>query len=276
MSTRVRVAILTGSALRHDFMRKAIALDSEVEVVLTFCEGLERTIRDVIDPAAADAETQYSHLDARDRSEQDFFKAFVALTPDHSKPVRIPKGTLNNPERLERLRAAKPDVVIGYGCSLVKPPMLAAFENRFVNLHLGLSPYYRGAGTNFWPLVNGEPEYVGATFMIMDAGIDTGPILHQIRARVFPGDGPHEIGNRLIADSAVVFRDVIRQFAGLGDAPALPPAAKELFYKRTDFSPDSVRRLYRAFEEGMIDTYLADQARRDAAAPIAKNPKIGA
>ena len=39
---------------------------------------------------------------------------------------------------------------------------------------------------------------VGATFMYIDAGIDTGEIIHQIRADIVIGDSPHSIGNRLI------------------------------------------------------------------------------
>ena len=40
--------------------------------------------------------------------------------------------------------------------------------NKILNLHLGISPYYKGSGTNYFPLVNNEPQYVGATFMFLD------------------------------------------------------------------------------------------------------------
>src|SRR5690606_10372264 len=103
--------------------------------------------------------------------------------------------------------------------SLIREPLLSAFQGRFLNVHLGLSPYYRGSGTNFWPLVNGEPEFVGATFMHIDAGVDTGEVIHQIRARIFPGDTPHQIGNRLIADMARVYAALIRDFDRLERMP---------------------------------------------------------
>jgi len=48
---------------------------------------------------------------------------------------------------------------------------------------LGLSPYYLGSGTNYWPLVNEKPEFVVATFMHIDTDIDTEEIIHQIRAK---------------------------------------------------------------------------------------------
>ena len=79
------------------------------------------------------------------------------------------------------MAAARPDVVLVFGTGILREPLLSAFDGRIINIHLGLSPYYRGAGTNFWPLVNREPEYVGATIHYLDAGIDTGPIISHAR-----------------------------------------------------------------------------------------------
>lgn len=271
-----RVVILTGSELRHDFMRMAIALDPGIQVVRSYCEGLERNIRHVIDPNEDGAELQQAHLAARERSEQDFFGAFAALAPDLSQPFHLPKGEINDPRHAEDIAALAPDLVLAYGCSLIREPLLSAFKGRFLNLHLGLSPYYRGAGTNFWPLVNGEPEYVGGTFMHIDAGVDTGAIIHQIRARIFPGDSPHSLGNRLIVDSARTYAAIITAFDRL--LPVAEPALHrpEKVYKRKDFSVESVRRLYANFDNGMIAAYLAGQARRGEIAAIAVNPVLGA
>ena len=163
-----------------------------------------------------------------------------------------------------------PDLIIAYGCSIIKGPLLNVFEGRFLNLHLGLSPYYRGAGTNFWPLVNGEPEYVGATFMYIDDGIDTGAIVHQIRARMFLGDTPHQIGNRLIADCAVQYCGIIRNVDRL--RPVAPSACDGKLYKRSDFSVQSVLGLYNAFDNGMIESYLQNREARDVVVPICCNP----
>ncbi|MGI9413035.1 MAG: formyltransferase family protein, partial [Hyphomicrobiales bacterium] len=146
--------------------------------------------------------------------------------------------------------------------------------HRFLNVHLGLSPYYRGSGTNFFPLVDGAPAYVGATFMYLDAGIDTGEIIHQIRARVFPGDTPHQIGNRLIGDVAVVYAELIRRFDAL--EPVLPPAEPETarLCKRKDFTEAATVRLYEQFDGGMIARYLAETETRHARVPIARNPVL--
>jgi methionyl-tRNA formyltransferase len=160
--------------------------------------------------------------------------------------------------------ALRPDVVLVFGTGILRDPFLSAFEGRIINIHLGLSPYYRGAGTNFWPLVNREPEYVGATIHYIDAGIDTGPILAHARPVIARGDGPHDVGNKtIVAAAQALLRAAAAHHAGA--ARAVPQWDGGRLYQRKDFSADAVRTLYRNFETRMIDDYLAARAGRDAA-----------
>jgi phosphoribosylglycinamide formyltransferase-1 len=271
----VNVVFLTGSELRHSFVRKAIAISDGVSVTASYCVGAEKSIRRIVEADAPAADSlRMRHLAARDRSEQDFFGAFVALAPDRSAPRFIAKGEINEPKHAEEISALHPDLLACYGSSLIRAPLLSRFEGRFVNIHLGLSPYYRGSGTNFWPLVRGEPEFVGATFMHIDAGIDTGKIIHQIRARLFPGDTAHQIGNRLIADMALVYADIIRKFSILPDMPQLEEPADVRVYRQKDFTEESSRMLAQRFEDGLVDRYLADAERRALRVPIVENPAV--
>lgn len=270
-----RVVLLTGSDLRHSFVRKAIALSEGVSVIRSYCEGTEKSVRRLVDAEDAGADTARSrHLAARDQSERDFFAAFVALAPDRSAPMLIAKGDINAPGHADDVAELRPDMLACYGGSLIRAPLLTRFEGRFLNVHLGLSPYYRGAGTNFWPLVRGEPEFVGATFMHIDAGIDTGKVIHQIRARVLPGDSPHQIGNRLIVDMALVYADIISKFSILPDMAQLPKPADVSVYRQKDFTEASAQEVVRQFAEGLVDRYLREIEQRALRAPIVENPAV--
>jgi phosphoribosylglycinamide formyltransferase 1 len=271
----VNVVFLTGSELRHSFVRKAIALSHGVSVTRSYCEGTEKSIRHIVEADAPEPDSlRMRHLASRDRSEQDFFGAFVALAPDRSTPTFIAKGEINEPRHAEDISALRPDLLACYGSSLIRTPLLSRFEGRFLNIHLGLSPYYRGSGTNFWPLVQGEPEFVGATFMHIDAGIDTGKIIHQIRARIFPGDTAHQIGNRLIADMALVYADIIRKFPALPDMPQLEEPPNVRVYRQKDFTEESSRMLMQRFDGGLVERYLAEAEQRKLRAPIIENPIV--
>ena len=75
------------------------------------------------------------------------------------------------------------DTVIVFGSGLIRDPLLAAcIECRAVNLHAGISPFYRGNSCNFWAAYDGHPEYVGMTIHRLSAGVDAGDILEVVTA----------------------------------------------------------------------------------------------
>jgi folate-dependent phosphoribosylglycinamide formyltransferase PurN len=269
------VVILTGCELRHRFVRKAMALDPGINVLRSYCEGTTGTIVDLVSGLPPDGSAlQRAHLEARLHSEDDFFGAFDSLVEDRSNPTAIERGSINSESCVQEILELKPDLLAAYGCSIIRKPLLRGFSGRFLNVHLGISPYYRGSGTNFWPLVNGEPEFVGATFMHMDSGVDTGKIIHQIRAKIFPGDTPHQIGNRLISNIPRIYSAIIRNFDRL-QAMAQPVVPNcERVYRQRDFTEDAVRRLYERFDAGMIQKYLERRLEREAAVPLVINPVI--
>lgn len=269
-----RIIILTGSELRHEFFRRYIALSEGIQVINAYCEGLENTLRTLVDIDGSANDMRSKHLSAREQAEKDFFGLFVETTSDQSNPVHLPKGKINTSKYTQEIIYSKPDLLVAYGCSIIRDPLLSAFRGRFLNVHLGLSPYYRGSGTNYWPLVNGEPEYVGATFMHIDAGIDTGEIIHQVRANYCWGDSPSQIGNRLIVEMSRVYRSVIVNFDNLATISPLPRPANGKEYKKKDYTEESVKILYRNFESGIIERYLNEEVERCAKVPIIDNPML--
>jgi phosphoribosylglycinamide formyltransferase 1 len=268
-----KIIVLTGSELRHTFFRKWIALSDGISVLQSYCEGTEKSIGAIVE-AQENNDLRMRHLRAREQSEEDFFRLYVDATPDRSNPIFLPKGEINSPANTQQIIDAAPDLLIAYGCSIIREPLLAAFPHRLVNIHLGLSPYYRGSGTNYWPLVNSEPEYVGATFMYMDAGVDTGEIIHQVRASVAPGDTPSQIGNRLIVDMAKVCAQLITRFDQIAPMPQPPTNASDRYYRKKDYTEESVAKVYENFANGMVEKYIAEQSARHARSPLVLNPAL--
>ncbi len=273
-ATVTRVVILTSDELRHRFVRMAVALHGALEVLCTYCEAPADGLASTLARRSDVEEIERSHLRARSLAERDFFGAFCALAPDRSRPLQVSRGAINDDEVVGRIIELAPDVVATFGCSIVTDPLIAAFPDRIVNLHLGLSPYYRGSGTNLWPLVNGEPELVGATFMHLDAGIDTGEIIHQMRARIAPGDDAHRIGNRLISDAAVVFGHLLARHDRL--VPVAQPTAQRSprYYRRADLDATALGRLHANLSSGMVDAYLDHQMDRDLSTPIVSQARL--
>jgi methionyl-tRNA formyltransferase len=273
LPTTRKIIVLTGAELRHTFFRKWVAASADVTVSQTYCEGAEKSIGAIVE-AEAENRLRISHLRAREQSEEDFFRLFVDYAADRSNPVFLPKGEINSEENTRQIIEAKPDLIVAYGCSIIREPLLSVFPHKIVNIHLGLSPYYRGSGTNYWPLVNGEPEYVGATFMYMDAGVDTGEIIHQLRARVAHGDTASQIGNRLIVDMTKTCVDLIMKFDELKHMQQPKVNGTERYYRKKDYTEESVAKLYSNITGGMVETYLAESDRRNGRVPLVLNPAL--
>jgi folate-dependent phosphoribosylglycinamide formyltransferase PurN len=269
----INVVIITGDELRHEFVRKTIADDPEINVLATFCEGTEFSLSNRVNANRESSELQHYHVIAREQAERDFFLGTVNNIRDNSHPIKIKKGDINTSPVFEKIDSLAPDLLICYGSSIVKGELLTLFSGRFINVHLGLSPHYRGSGTNVWPLINNEPEYVGATFMHIDEGIDTGKVIHQIRARVFLGDSPHAIGNRLIRDMCTSYRSIIKNFRELQPVEQISVETGKL-YLRKDFTNEACEKMYHNFSEGMIEKYLKDINQRKMDSPLMSNALI--
>lgn len=269
---QTRVVLLTGCELRHDFIRISLALNPRIQVQRTFCEK-KTTLRSL----NTGDRIALTHAKEREQSEDDFFRAFVELAPDHSNSVSIPGGSINDANYRDEILSLNPDILVCYGTSIIREPLLSDFEGRFLNIHLGLSPYYRGAGTNFWPIVRNEPEFVGVTFMQIDAGVDSGPVIHQMRATMFPNDSIHSVGNRLIRDIALVLPVIVDRFPLFRRIPQDTIDLKgnnEKVFRSRDFSGASVVEALEEISRGSIRQYLENKDERDGNAPIVEQWEI--
>jgi methionyl-tRNA formyltransferase len=93
--------------------------------------------------------------------------------------ISQPDKIRNNDEFRARLEAIRPDaiVVVAYG-RIIPPWMLTLPRLGCINLHASLLPRYRGAAPIQWAIAMGE-NVTGNTTMLLEEGLDTGPILLQ-------------------------------------------------------------------------------------------------
>jgi folate-dependent phosphoribosylglycinamide formyltransferase PurN len=94
-------------------------------------------------------------------------------------------SSANAAETVQHLRALAPKVVVLNGTRILSPEVLASVQAVFLNMHVGITPLYRGVHGGYWALVNGQHEYCGVTVHMVNEGIDTGGIVAQ--ARISPG-----------------------------------------------------------------------------------------
>ena len=121
------------------------------------------------------------------------------LQPESMKDVTV----------FDALDQWKPDacVVVAFGQIL---PLQLLQIPRFgcVNLHGSLLPKYRGSAPVQWAICNGEAE-TGVTSMLMDQGMDTGPILLKRSLEIGPKERAYELADRLAKLGAALILETL-------------------------------------------------------------------
>lgn len=110
------------------------------------------------------------------------------------------------PEGIAMLASLNLDYVIGIHFPYIVPEtVLSVPRIGVINLHPAYLPYNRGWHTPTWALLEGTP--VGATLHFMDAGLDTGDIIHQKQLKPSPGETANSLYVRLKQLEFEVFQE---------------------------------------------------------------------
>jgi len=255
----MRVGVLTSAETRHRYFVNALRDHFDVAAVGYEQTGYSHAEISTADLTPEEVRIVADHFAERSRQEELFFGANSGFVTDGESCIvrRLSPGTLNSDETLAFLEGVGIDTVAVFGTNMIKPPLLGRWPGRMINMHLGLSPYYRGTATNFYPLLNEEPEYVGATIHLLNEGIDSGPILRHARPEIVADDTPHTIGCKAILAGIEALILVLKDLEN-GPVKSVPqwrvPDAR--LYLRRDYHPRQVVELYRKISAGLIRRYV--------------------
>ncbi|MFM7348935.1 MAG: methionyl-tRNA formyltransferase [Erythrobacter sp.] len=134
-------------------------------------------------------------------------------------PVRSPVS-LRNAEAQAEFAALGADVAVVAAYGLILPqPVLDAPRHGCLNIHASLLPRWRGAAPIHRAVMAGDTE-TGVTIMQMEAGLDTGPMLHKVRTSVWDKT-TGELTAELATAGAQAMLDV------LADLSAFPPERQD-------------------------------------------------
>ncbi len=104
---------------------------------------------------------------------------------------------VNAPEFLELLRGVSPDIIIvaAYG-QILRRDLLSIPPKGVINVHASLLPRFRGPDPIRSALLQGEKE-TGVTIMLIDEGVDTGPVLAQKKVEIEREDNYQSLTEKL-------------------------------------------------------------------------------
>ncbi|MDD1529848.1 hypothetical protein C7U92_07050 [Bradyrhizobium sp. WBOS7] len=257
----MRIALLTSTSRRHAYLARRLQERHDLAVIVREQKGLDDAYA-----GREDADLIADHFRRLAGAEDAFF-------PDHawcgvrSETITVDRGGLNTDAVFTELRRAQPEAIAVFGCGLIKAPVLGMLPaNRLLNIHQGLSPYYRGSGTNFWPFHDQRPELVGVTLHTIDAGTDTGGIIAHGRPSIDPTDGLHTLGLKSVVVSAELMLDALDALAGGEELTPIPQWAGGTLYRRRDFNGEAIKRVRALEAAGFIAEWLHRRERHETAA----------
>lgn len=125
--------------------------------------------------------------------------------------IRIRRKNFNTRETAMEIQKYKPEIILTSAVPIVGPEIISSARKICLNLHKGITPYYRGTNCLLWPLYNGEPDCVGVTVNQVNERIDSGLVANQVRYKLEPGDTPFSIDLKSMKLGTELMKKTLRE-----------------------------------------------------------------
>ncbi|NOX09283.1 MAG: methionyl-tRNA formyltransferase [Gammaproteobacteria bacterium] len=163
----------------------------------------------------------------------------IGLLPDNAHPLFVRMGDLNYLSRDTLKPFLDSDLYIVFGSSYIKGWLIDFLvSSKAINIHMGVSPYYRGSSCNFWALNNNDPHLVGSTIHLLSAGLDSGDMLYHA-IPTLKDESPFEFTMKGVYAAHQSLMEKIADQSIFSIKPVKQDKSKEICYTRnSDFTDD--------------------------------------
>jgi methionyl-tRNA formyltransferase len=170
-------------------------------------------------------------------------------------------NSINAPKVERYLHDIAPDIVLVSGTSLIEKRLISADPNAvLINMHTGLSPYYRGGPCTFWCLYNEELQFLGVTIHYLTAGVDSGDIIVSRRMTdIKPDDNEATLDCKVIRLGTQLMIETVEKLIKGASLPAVRQWEHGRVFRSRDFAPAKRLDLERKLRQGLIEYYLRSQ-----------------
>jgi folate-dependent phosphoribosylglycinamide formyltransferase PurN len=194
------------------------------------------------------------HFENREKYELEHFGRDI--TTPQCPILNVLENDLSASNSVNFIRNIKPDVVFIFGSGMIKDPLYSALPKLKINLHLGLSPRYRGSATLFWPFYFLEPNWAGSTFHLINEEPDAGEIIHQSVPKLLKGDTIHEVACKVVKQSAIDVKKIIDILDRKENLKLHKQIGTGKNFLTRDFIPQHLRVIYDLYNDDIVDVFL--------------------
>lgn len=178
-------------------------------------------------------------------AEQEVFGG-IGFLPPNVRSLALKSGDVSSVDIKLLAPALESDVYVVFGASYIRGPLIDFLVARnAINIHMGVSPFYRGSSCNFWALYDGNPDLVGATIHRLSRGLDSGNMLFHALPQPVACD-PFLLGMRAVRAAHTSLVTEIAAGTILACEPVVQDKTLEIRYTRNSDFTDDVAASYLA------------------------------
>ena len=232
----MKITIFSGNQPRHLHLVRTL---SQIGEEVFFISEATTVFPGSVEDFFKKSEVMKTYFEKVMAAEKNIFGE-IDFLPKNVSQLCIKMGDLNQLSKHEIAQALDADLYIVFGASYIRGWLIDfLIEKNALNIHMGLSPYYRGSSCNFWALYDGNPAYVGATIHMLGKGLDNGDMLFHCLPKWAEGDTAFDFTMRSVTAAHKGLCDALKS----GDILTLPRVQQDKqqeirYTKNCDFNDD--------------------------------------
>ncbi len=238
----MRVTLFTSNKIRHNYLINLLSEVSDELYVIQECG----TIFPGLVPGHYEASlVMEKYFENVNNAQSKFFgNSYINNFKKNIKILTMLAGDLNNCNMELLSDFLKSDVYIVFGSSYIKGELADYLvQKKTINIHMGISPYYRGTDCNFWALYDNNPHLVGSTIHLLTKGLDNGPILYHAMSNL--KKNPFEYTMSTVKSAFHSLAEKIKDNSILKITPLVQNKSKEIRYsKKNEFDDEIVKKYF--------------------------------
>ena len=180
----------------------------------------------------------------KDAQSKLFGNSYVDGSKKNIKLLPILSGDLNKCSLNFLNNFLKSDIYIVFGSSYIKGELVDFLvDKKTINIHMGVSPYYRGTDCNFWALYDDNPHLVGATIHLLSKGLDNGPMLYHSMSNL--KSNPFEYTMSCVKSAFHSIAERIKDESILKIKPLVQNRSNQIRYsKKIEFNDEVIKNFF--------------------------------
>ena len=179
----MKITLFTSNKNRHNYLINLLSKISDELFIVQECGTIFSGIVPGHYPVSETMKEYFEQVN--DVQSKLFGNSYVNSSSKNIKLLPILSGDLNKCSLTFLSDFLKSDIYVVFGSSYIKRELVDYLvKQKAINIHMGVSPYYRGTDCNFWALYDNNPHLAGATIHMLSKGLDSGPMLYHAMSNI--------------------------------------------------------------------------------------------